>query len=60
MGPDIPFFWADLLLGEINKFLFYKLIDIIKNDTGYNKGATGYLYKNQPELWQEILDATDF
>lgn len=37
-----------------------KLIDIIKNDTSYNKSATRYLYKNEPELWQEILDATDF
>lgn len=37
-----------------------KLIMIIKNDTSYNKSATRYLYKTHPELWQQILDATNF
>ena len=36
------------------------LKDIIENDTSYNKSATRYLYKTHPELWQEILTATNF
>lgn len=37
-----------------------KLIDIIENDTSYNKNATRRLKSTHPDLWQEILDATDF
>lgn len=37
-----------------------KIINIIQNDTSYNKNATRYLYKNHPDLWQDILVATDF
>jgi hypothetical protein len=36
------------------------LIEIIENDTSYNKSATRYLYKQHPELWQRILTATNF
>ena len=36
------------------------LIKIIENDTSYNKNATRYLYKQHPELWQEILTLTAF
>jgi hypothetical protein len=36
------------------------LLQIIDNDTTYNKSATRYLYRTQPELWQKILNATDF
>ena len=34
--------------------------NLIDNDTSYNKSVTRYLYKTHPELWQEILDATNF
>lgn len=36
------------------------LQSIIDNDTTYNKSATRYLYKNHPELWQQIVEATNF
>lgn len=36
------------------------LLQIIDNDTTYNKSATRYLYRTHPELWQKILNATDF
>lgn len=36
------------------------LIKIISNDTSYNKSATRYLYKNYPELWQQIINVTSF
>ena len=36
------------------------LIKIIETDTSYNKNATRYLYKQHPELWQEILTLTAF
>lgn len=36
------------------------LISILENDTSYNKSATRYLYKQHPELWQEVLSATSF
>lgn len=37
-----------------------KLIDIIESDTSYNKNATRRLKSTYPELWKQILDATDF
>ena len=36
------------------------LLNIIDNDTSYNKSATRYLYKTHPELWADILNATSF
>jgi hypothetical protein len=33
---------------------------IIANDTSYNKSVTRYLYKTEPELWSQILEATSF
>jgi len=36
------------------------LLEIINNDKSYNKSATRYLHKTQPELWTEILDKTSF
>jgi hypothetical protein len=37
-----------------------KLIEIIKNDTSYNKSATRYLYKTDPDMWQQIVETTKF
>lgn len=37
-----------------------KLIEIIKSDTSYNKNATRTLKRTHPELWNEVLSATDF
>jgi hypothetical protein len=36
------------------------LLSIINNDTSYNKSSTRYLYKTHPELWDQIIKATDF
>ena len=36
------------------------LLEIINDDKSYNKSATRYLYKTQPQLWQHILDITNF
>jgi len=36
------------------------LLEIINNDLSYNKSATRYLYKSHPNLWQEILEQTNF
>jgi hypothetical protein len=36
------------------------LLEVINNDKSYNKSATRYLYKDRPELWKEIVDATAF
>jgi len=36
------------------------LQNIIDNDTSYNKSATRSLKKTHPELWQDILTATNF
>jgi hypothetical protein len=36
------------------------LLDIINNDTSYNKSATRYLYKTHSDLWKQILDNTQF
>ena len=36
------------------------LIQLIQNDKSYNKSVTRYLYKTHPELWQQILLATNF
>ena len=36
------------------------LLDIITNDTSYNKSATRYLYKTHSDLWQKILYKTTF
>lgn len=36
------------------------LLEIINNDTSYNKSATRYLYKNYINLWQQIVDKTSF
>lgn len=36
------------------------LLEIINDDVSYNKSATRYLYKNRPQLWNQILNATDF
>lgn len=36
------------------------LKQLIESDNTYNKSATRYLYKNNPELWQWILSETDF
>lgn len=33
---------------------------ILAEDTTWAKSATRYLYKTQPALWQQVLDATDF
>ena len=36
------------------------LLDIINNDSSYNKSATRYLYKTHPDLWQQIVYRTSF
>ena len=36
------------------------LLDINNNDTSYNKNATKYLYKTNPDLWQQIIAITSF
>lgn len=36
------------------------LLDIITNDSSYNKSATRYLYKTHPDLWQDIVEKTNF
>ena len=36
------------------------LLEIINNDNSYNKSATRYLYKSHPDLWQKILEQTNF
>lgn len=45
---------------EINKSMKTILLEIINNDTTHNKSATRYLYRTNPELWQQILNATEF
>lgn len=47
-------------MGKINRSIKDVLLDIIDNDTTYNKSATRYLYKTHPDLWKEILDITSF
>jgi len=37
-----------------------KLQQILQNDISYNKSATRYLYKTQPDLWQTIIETTRF
>lgn len=36
------------------------LLDIISKDTSYNKSASRYLYKTHPELWNQIVEKTNF
>jgi hypothetical protein len=36
------------------------LLIIISNDASYNKSATRYLYKTHPELWDQIVEKTNF
>jgi hypothetical protein len=36
------------------------LLQLISNDTSYNKSVTRYLYRSQPDLWKQILDSTQF
>jgi hypothetical protein len=36
------------------------LLRIISNDTSYNKSATRYLYKTHPDLWEQIIEKTNF
>lgn len=36
------------------------LLNIIKSDNSYNKSATRYLYKTHPNLWEEIVNKTNF
>jgi hypothetical protein len=36
------------------------LVNIINSDTTPNKSATKYLYKNYPDLWLQIVEATSF
>jgi len=36
------------------------LLDIINNDKSYNKSATRYLHKTHPDLWNKILESTNF
>lgn len=36
------------------------LLQIINNDTTYNKSATRYLYRSHPKLWEQIIDLTKF
>jgi hypothetical protein len=36
------------------------LVNIINNDTSYNKSATKMLRNTDPELWSRILEATSF
>lgn len=36
------------------------LLNIIKSDKSYNKSATRYLYKTHPNLWEEIVNKTNF
>ena len=36
------------------------LICLIENDSTYNKSVTRYLYKTHPELWEQIVAATNF
>jgi hypothetical protein len=44
----------------INKSMKYILLQIINDDTTYNKSATRYLYRSHPNLWEQILEATKF
>jgi len=36
------------------------LLEIINKDNSYNKSATRYLYKTDPNLWKKIVEATAF
>lgn len=36
------------------------LIDLLHNDTSYNKSATRYLYKTHPDVWQQVVEKTSF
>lgn len=36
------------------------LLNIINNDRSYNKSATRYLIKTHPQLWADIISATQF
>ena len=36
------------------------LVNILNNDTSYNKSATKMLRNTHPELWSKILEATSF
>jgi hypothetical protein len=36
------------------------LLQIINDDSTYNKSATRYLYKTHPDVWQQILEKTPF
>lgn len=36
------------------------LLEIIANDISYNKSATRYLYRTHPNLWNQILEKTNF
>jgi hypothetical protein len=36
------------------------LLQIINDDSTYNKSATRYLYKTHPDVWQQILEKTSF
>ena len=36
------------------------LLEIINNDTSYNKSASRYLYRSHPDLWEHVLERTSF
>lgn len=36
------------------------LLELINNDTSYNKNISRYLYRTHPDLWKQILDKTSF
>lgn len=36
------------------------LENLINNDTSYNRNVTRYLHKTNPDLWNQILEATSF
>jgi hypothetical protein len=36
------------------------IINLLENDNSYNKSATRYLYKLYPDLWDQIINATNF
>lgn len=44
----------------INKCMKTTLIELIQTDTSYNKSITRYLYKTHPELWNEVIQKTNF
>lgn len=44
----------------INKGMKHILLEILNNDTTYNKSATKFLKKTHPDMWADILELTSF